>query len=98
MVEKVKKVTATVGDATLQRRGVISFPQKYKKWQQECRNLGPEKIGGKVNLLTWLKRHGKPSSKPSRKGSPNTGLSGISVLMAFITRKIFLTLRIFWTI
>jgi len=84
MVEKVKKVTAKVGDATLQRRGTISFPEKYKKWQQQCRNLGPEKVGGKVNLLTWLKRHGKPSKKPSRRGSPNTGLSGMSVTIGVI--------------
>ena len=84
MVEKVKKVTAKVGDATLQRRGTISFPEKYKKWKQECRNLGPEKVGGKVNLLAWLKKHGKPSKKPSRRGSPNTGLSGMSVTIGVI--------------
>jgi len=84
MARKVEKVTAKVGDATLQRRGTISFPTKYKKWQQECRNLGPSKIGGKVTLLAWLKRHGKPSSKPSRRNSPNTGLSGMSVTMGVI--------------
>lgn len=84
MARKVEKVTAKVGDATLQRRGTISFPDKYRKWQQECRNLGPSKIGGKVTLLAWLKRHGKPSSKPSRRNSPNTGLSGMSVTMGVI--------------
>lgn len=84
MARKVEKVTAKVGDATLQRRGLISFPDKYKKWQQECRNLGPSKVGGKVNLLAWLKKHGKPSSKPSRRNSPNTGLSGMSVTMGVI--------------
>ena len=61
MARKVEKVTAKVGDATLQRRGLISFPDKYKKWQQECRNLGPSKVGGKVNLLAWLKKQWKPS-------------------------------------
>ena len=84
MARKVEKVTAKVGDATLQRRGLISFPDKYKKWQQECRNLGPSKVGGKVNLLAWLKKHGKPSSKPSRRNSPNTGLSGMGVTMGVI--------------
>ena len=88
MARKVEKVTAKVGDATLQRRGLISFPDRYKKWQQECRNLGPSKIGGKVNLLAWLKKHGKPSSKPSRRNSENTGLSGMGVTMGVIERII----------
>lgn len=84
MARKVEKVTAKIGDATLQRRGLISFPDKYKKWKTQCSNLGPSKIGGKVTLLAWLKKHGKPSSKPSRRNSPNTGLSGMGVTMGVI--------------
>jgi hypothetical protein len=79
MAKKVQKVTAKVGDATLERRGTISFPEKYKKWENQCRNLGPSKIGGKVSLLAWLKKHGEPSKKASRANSPNTGLSGMGV-------------------
>ena len=92
MAKKVQKVTAKVGDATLQRRGTISFPDKYKKWENQCKSLGPSRIGGKVSLLAWLKRHGQPSKKPSRTNSPNTGLSGmgptIETIKAVINKRL----------
>jgi len=83
MAKKVQKVTAKVGDATVTRSGSITFPEKYKKWESTCRSLGPGSIGGKVNLLTWLKRHGKPR----RKGpNSNDGSSGMAVTMQNINR------------
>ena len=83
MAKKVEKVTARVGDATVTRSGSITFPEKYKNWESACRRLGPSSIGGKVNLLTWLKRHGKP-----RRSSPNAndGSDGMAVTIQNIQR------------